>query len=216
MNSIFVLIFAFFCCAVEGSRILFLFPSFSKSHVIIAQSLSEELATRGHNVTVVSPFPMKKNVENLREIKCPIPEEYEIFASKSMSGNASRLEFMMQMGAVLDMGVKSSELMTETPEFKEILNENFDLMIIGFFMNEMLLGYGHHFKCPTMMLSANAAMTFMNRMFGNPLEVNAVPHMMMQQKGEMTFFKRVGAFVAYGMDLLMATYFAHRERLFYE
>jgi glucuronosyltransferase len=216
MKLILALILAVLCSFAGASRILFIFPSFSKSHVIVAQSLAELLAQRGHDVTVVSPFPMKKKVENLREIKSPIPEEYEELSSKMMSGNVSRFAFMLNMGSVVTIGEKASHLMLEMPEFKQIQTEKFDLMVIGFFMNEMLLGLSHHFQCPSMVLSANAAMTFNNIIFGNPMEVNAVPSMMFETKGSMSFLKRVGNFMGSGLELLMAAYIHHKQRTFYE
>lgn len=216
MKLLFSLTVAVLCSFANASRILFLFPSFSKSHVIVAQSLGELLAQRGHDVTLVNPFPMKKTIENLREIKSLIPEEYEELSGRMMSGNASRLAFMMQMGSVLTIGEKSNQMMLEMPEFKQIMSEKFDLLIIGFFMNEMLLGLSHHFNCPSMMLSANAAITFTNKIFGNPLEPNAVPGMMLTAKGNMNFFKRVANFMSMGMELLMTVYFHRRQKAFYE
>lgn len=123
---------------------------------------------------------------------------------------------MFNFGAVFQMMENSSEEMMEMPEFKEILNEKFDLMVIGFFMNEMLLGYSHHFQCPSMMVSANAAMTHINKIFGNPLELNAVPHLMMDFKGNLNFLNRVMNFLAVFMDLGMSAFFNYRQKLFYE
>lgn len=36
----------------ESANILGLFPTFSKSHMIIHEALMEELAVRGHNVSI--------------------------------------------------------------------------------------------------------------------------------------------------------------------
>lgn len=59
-------------CGISGAyKILFAFPSPSKSHLIVVQGLSTYLAEKGHNVTVVSPFPLSKPMDNYRDIVGP-------------------------------------------------------------------------------------------------------------------------------------------------
>jgi hypothetical protein len=55
--------------ACSASKILVLFPTSSRSQVIITQELSLELVRRGHEVTTVSLFPLNKAVPNYRDIK---------------------------------------------------------------------------------------------------------------------------------------------------
>lgn len=61
-------------CTISGlnaSNILCIFPTSSPSHLITAQSLMSGLAERGHNVTVVSSYPIKKVIKNYREVYVP-------------------------------------------------------------------------------------------------------------------------------------------------
>lgn len=51
------------------SKILAVFPSGSRSTVLVLQELTKELASRGHEVTFVSFFPLEKPVKNHRDIK---------------------------------------------------------------------------------------------------------------------------------------------------
>lgn len=201
----------------SGSRILFLSSSFSRSHVIIAQSLAELLAERGHDVTIVSQFPMNKNIQNLREIKSPLPKGFEEFSSTLF--NMSKLNAVSNvrhMLGMIDMMTLNNEEMMEMPEFKAILNEKFDLLVIGFFMNEMFLGYSHHFNCPSMMVSANAAIDHINRIFGNPFEANAVPQLMMQFKGEMSFWRRIANFLSIFVYTALSEFWSYKQKVIYE
>ncbi|GLH05008.1 Uncharacterized protein GBIM_10646, partial [Gryllus bimaculatus] len=65
------------CCAAvaflmgpytDGARILSMFPFPGKSHFISFSPLLEELAKRGHEVTVISAFPRKTPMKNYKDI----------------------------------------------------------------------------------------------------------------------------------------------------
>jgi hypothetical protein len=52
----------------HGARILGMFPFPARSHTIIHRALMLELATRGHEVTEVTPFPESQPVHNYTNI----------------------------------------------------------------------------------------------------------------------------------------------------
>jgi glucuronosyltransferase len=52
----------------HGAKILGLFPFPARSHLIVHRALMFELASRGHQVTVVSPFPENKPIANYTDI----------------------------------------------------------------------------------------------------------------------------------------------------
>lgn len=65
---------------IRTSNILVFVPSPWKSHIASFQPLFLELANRGHNLTVVSKFPVKNPPPNYRQV---IPSYYfDIDASK--------------------------------------------------------------------------------------------------------------------------------------
>jgi glucuronosyltransferase len=53
----------------DGARILGVFPFLSKSHMIVERVLMLELASRGHQVTEVTPFLETKIVPNYTQIE---------------------------------------------------------------------------------------------------------------------------------------------------
>lgn len=162
--SIFALFILAFCSKLDASRILFVFPCPTQSHVIVAQGLSTLLAQNGHQVTMLSPFPLSKPMMNHREFQ------------------------------------------------KLLKEEKFDLVVIGMFMNNFWLGLSDQFKCPSIMLSSNAAYTPTNHLFGNPLEVSAVPHMFVLQTEQMNFLQRVKNFLIYSFDHIGYVYFDKLQR----
>lgn len=61
----------------QCAKILVVYPSPSKSHLINGKPLFTELAQRGHNVTVISNFPLENPMENYRDITIPVPEQLQ-------------------------------------------------------------------------------------------------------------------------------------------
>jgi hypothetical protein len=55
--------------AADGANILGIFPMPAKSHMTVHSALMKELAHRGHNVTVFSPFPEKSPIPNFTDIE---------------------------------------------------------------------------------------------------------------------------------------------------
>lgn len=47
----------------------------SQSHIIVGKALYTELAKQGHDVTVISTFPLDKPLKNYRDIHVPLTKE---------------------------------------------------------------------------------------------------------------------------------------------
>lgn len=63
-----VLILTIILASVEGAKILGIFHMPSHSHHTIGKALFKRLASKGHEVTMVSPFPLKTPVKNYEDI----------------------------------------------------------------------------------------------------------------------------------------------------
>ena len=55
--------------ATDGANILRIFPMPIRSHMIVHSALMKELARRGHQVTVFSPFPEKYPIQNFTDVE---------------------------------------------------------------------------------------------------------------------------------------------------
>lgn len=208
-----ILLFSFIALA-NTSRILFLFPSPSKSHLIVVKGLSTTLAERGHDVTVVSPFPLDKPMKNYRDINVDVPEEM-VKLSNSMVNKPNKNLFKA-LPQLLNILFGMGNDMLTMPAFKKIMDEEqFDLVIIGMFFNQYLLGVGDHFKCPTIMLSVTGAQTMTNVLVGNPLGVTSVRHAFFDSNVN-TFLDRVKNFLIHGGDFVMQAYIDYVMKQNYE
>lgn len=59
----------------SSSKILAVHTTFSQSHMIIGKALYTELANQGHEVTVITTFPLDKPLKNYRDIHVPLSTE---------------------------------------------------------------------------------------------------------------------------------------------
>lgn len=62
-----VTVFAYYG-ASDAARILGVFNMPAPSHFILGSRLLKELAKRGHDVTMISPFPQKKPIPNYTDV----------------------------------------------------------------------------------------------------------------------------------------------------
>jgi hypothetical protein len=81
-------------CATDGANILGIFPMPAKSHMKIHSALMKELALRGHQVTVFSPFPEKYQIENFTDVEFKL--SYHELRQNSGKHNKQILTFWQQ------------------------------------------------------------------------------------------------------------------------
>lgn len=72
---ILVTLLGFLISECSSSKILVVHTTVSQSHIIIGKALYTELARRGHEVTVISTFPLDKPLKNYRDIHVPLSKQ---------------------------------------------------------------------------------------------------------------------------------------------
>lgn len=184
---------------------------------MIVHALSKTLAERGHEVTVVSPFPLEEKIKNHREIKSLITEEAQKLMSnmvkKSDKSVMNKAVFSV-MHSIVDMGIKT----VQSEEFRALLDEKFDLLIIGVAGNNFLLGLGDHFKCPTAVLSVQRHVAFSNVLSGNPTESHSVPHLFLNNEEIKVenFVWRLKNFLAHKAENIFKIYMDYDQKKAYK
>lgn len=199
--------------SLEASRILFLFPTPSKSHVIIARALSTALAEKGHDVTLMSPFTVKSSLKNHREIFLELGQGTFGQMNKLMRNPSNNFLTMMQ--ATIGISKEMAKDTMQSKVMNDIMKEKFDLLVIGMAFSNFLLGLTEHFNCPSIMLSVQRHLSFTNLIIGNPLSINTAPHFQVA-KHNMNFIDRVKNFLLYGGDLLMYEFVNYHQKVIYE
>jgi glucuronosyltransferase len=201
--------------SVEAARILFVHPTVSKSHVLSMQALSVVLAEKGHDVTYVSAYPLNKKIQNYREIHIPNDETHKLDLQKSMIQNPKETGFLKSFSTFINIIFSYGETFLESEQFKKLKNEKFDLLVVGYFVNDAIIGLGDHFNCPTIMVSPGGILGSLYDVVGNPMDVNGFPHVMINDKN-MDFSGRIKTFLFAGIETLFTKYFKYRSRQLYK
>ena len=219
MNQNFIgLLVVFLIASTECSRILFIHPSLSRSHVIPSQILAKLLAQKGHEVTFISPYPQSNKIENIRDIKLAASEEeMNILNEVQKLMTESKISFSIMAKAMTMLKVFGNETL-HAPEIKDLMeNAKFDLVILGYIMNEYLLGLADHFKCPSIVFFPAFSISALDKMVGNPLSPEGSPHILANLRSLDSFKDRLMNFLCSSVDfVLMKNFFDYHARDLYE
>ncbi|XP_055859342.1 UDP-glycosyltransferase UGT5-like [Episyrphus balteatus] len=188
-----VLVIVSLTASCDGARILGFFPTPSKSHLIIHSAIANAIAEQGHDVTVVSTHKLIKKNPPYRYIQLDI-DGYS--ASKMSETVVNPPPFYKKIQVMMDIFNSYANSSVNHPKVKKLMaEESFDLVILGYFFNEFLLGIPAHFKCPVVMSFMVQTVPFLNGLVGNPNEAAYVPSTLFGGKQPLGFFKRVVNFL---------------------
>ncbi|XP_065364273.1 UDP-glycosyltransferase UGT5-like isoform X2 [Calliphora vicina] len=188
----------------QAARILGVFPSPSKSHVLIHCAVADALAEAGHEVTVISSVPnmFKKAKYKFMHVEAAMFDSN--FAQEMLNKPASIYrKFNGIISHVIDMANDTFN----QPKILDFLHNHkagdFDAVILGYFMNDFMLGFGAHFQCPIILSFMVQPIFPINKMIGNPLEASYVPTLYSGFKQPMDFVSRVKNLLANGFEQLV-------------
>ncbi|CAH0713973.1 unnamed protein product, partial [Brenthis ino] len=149
--------------SVQSAKILGVFPMPSISHQVVFRKLTQELAKRGHELTVITTDPVY--------LKGEAPVNYQEIDVRNVS--YSKLQKFFQANYKVDQNLPSfSELregslllpslfeaQLETTEIKELLTkdkDSFNLILIEAVMHPAV-AFSHKFNAPTILISSMGA-----------------------------------------------------------
>ncbi|CAK1547661.1 unnamed protein product [Leptosia nina] len=159
------MVFILLCCAITGThsaRILAVFPTPSVSHQVVLQPLTLELAKRGHELTVITAYPLyaSKNPENYTEI-----DVYEVSYEHWKKKVVHNIEFgtkksiYPQMETLLSAMTEVICLQIKHPKIQRIIKdrEKYDLLLLEAWSRQTLV-YSHLFQAPVIQISSLGSM----------------------------------------------------------
>ncbi|XP_055535915.1 UDP-glycosyltransferase UGT5-like [Wyeomyia smithii] len=177
----------------DGSKILAVFPSTSKTNYLFGQVLFEELASRGHEITVISPFELQYDSENIKQIKLTGMfahlEDYginaNIFTKWDRSSLYGKNNLIYGTAAMADYTLGH-------PKVQELMKSDatFDLLILDQVPTDSLLGLAFHYGIPAIVYSSTATNKFTNEMVANPHNPSYNPISELGYSDQMTFVQR--------------------------
>ncbi|KAI9551887.1 UDP-glycosyltransferase 209A1 [Daphnia sinensis] len=178
-----------------GERIVVLYPMGSKSHFYAVMPLLEELAERGHNVTVFSPFKgITKTIKGATEIfLASIAQQIDAididwFAMQKQGST----QILTMMRVMTDLAVLACEEMVTNTEFRNVIkNRDVDLFIADAFGNEFTYPIIDQLGIPFVIHGSSSPLPITLDAMGAPKEYASVPTMTLDFDHHMNFFQRL-------------------------
>lgn len=196
----------------QTARILGFFPSPSKSHLIVHAAIASQLADAGHNVTVIAST---KNVYPKAKYEYIQIDDTKFDVSVMAGMVNGSMSFFNKYSSLFRTLASTANASITHPRVQRFLHEHgpgdFDLVILGYFMNEFHFGLAAHFQCPLILSFMIQPIVAINDLVGNPSEMAYVPTLMSNEKQPMNFWARVINFASlalerYGMLNLALSY----------
>ncbi|KAH8404960.1 hypothetical protein KR009_012056, partial [Drosophila setifemur] len=183
---------------LEAAKILALFPIPSPSHYFYALPYLKKLASLGHEITSINPFPSKELVENIRDI--PLPEVFDnieeliIILSTPMS-TWQAAETANEYGLNLTKKVLNNDAVR-----REILKPGkaqFDLLIVDLWRSDAIYGLAAYFYAPIIGMAPYGTDWKIDELVGNtsPLSYIQSPSSALSLPDTKSFVGRFNGFV---------------------
>ncbi|XP_058788821.1 UDP-glucosyltransferase 2-like [Phymastichus coffea] len=202
-----------------NDRILALAPVEGRSHFNVLEPLFKALAEKGHQVDVISHFPLKQPFPNYNEIVKLPPlnlssnHEYENFSTRKK--NFKSLHIWKRKYCIDTL---------ENPEITRIIDHPptdppYDLLLIQFVSGyQCLTAIGHKWNVPVVGVATTFLYPYNHRYIGNPLNLAMSSSNLRVDKEKMNFWDRLYNFImthyaiyefyseAYKQDAIMKKY----------
>ncbi|XP_015366574.1 PREDICTED: UDP-glucuronosyltransferase 2B17-like [Diuraphis noxia] len=197
MVAVMVLLLAWTPAACSGARILAVFPYNGHSHFAMVEPLMVALSERGHHVTVISPFPRRKDGGGGRGY-------VDVDVSDTLPPVISQLnvteEFEYHVDPVTGlrdlwrMNHRVCETTFEHPLVRALINEprNFDVVFTEAFATDCFAAFAHAYDAPLVSIRTSDYSPQLNRCVANPQNpAYLVNHLLTYTSRGMSFVQRV-------------------------
>lgn len=144
------------------------------------------LANAGHEVTVVSPFPVKEPIKNYHDVYV---DNFGMDVNMFETEDWTPMQMMMVLSG---LGEFYSNSTLNSPNMQELMKsgKKFDAVIVEVFWAEALYGLGAHFNAPLIALSTFSTSKWTNDLTKAPMEYAYVPHNFIKFTEDMNFYQR--------------------------
>ncbi|CAF4941885.1 unnamed protein product [Pieris macdunnoughi] len=198
-KSILVFLLSVLISKSYGGRILAVIPTASISHQVVFRPLTQELARRGHEVTIITPnpaFTTEDSPENLTEIdvhdvtytylKPSLEKLNERFGSRETIFNVIE-GLSTMMGKFVEIQVQSEPVQTLINNTDK---DYFDLLLIEA-CGRQYISFSHLFNAPVVLGSSFGMMLGNAEIIGAPNHPFLYPPSMRQRLLNLTFWDKV-------------------------
>ncbi|XP_067000260.2 UDP-glycosyltransferase UGT5 isoform X1 [Anabrus simplex] len=194
-----VLLLTCSCCG-HGARILGIFPTPAMSHQLPFQVIMKALAARGHQVTVISPNPLKTPVANYTDVDLSFC--YDLVNSSVDYNTMHLIEPLSSMRFYHEAYLKIIDLQLSSPQMQAFMKSKpkFDLVFIEKLFFPAYNGLAHFVGSPPVIsIISFGGKTTAYTAIGNPHHPAVIPDVMTSYSDHMTFWERLYNIYVYVM-----------------
>ncbi|XP_063897135.1 UDP-glycosyltransferase UGT5 [Helicoverpa armigera] len=200
-----LLVFASSITCYDAARILAVFPVPSISHQVVFRPLTQALAKRGHEVTVITPdpaFPKGGAPENLTEID--VHFSYEIMKEMYKVTSSGDATMVQKMRVGFDLIAKVFEDQIQKDVVKNVLkDQKYDLLLLEACARPALM-LSHVFKVPVILVSSFGPMNFNVQTIGSAWHPLVFPLSMNQRVYNLTNWEKISElWNLYQLDIVL-------------
>ncbi|XP_022814659.1 UDP-glucuronosyltransferase 2B19-like isoform X1 [Spodoptera litura] len=194
LSIVFIMIFASAC---EGYKILALLPYPGKSHFMVFEPILEELARRGHHVTVVSFFPSASPQANRRDVSLVglAPLNVEVINLQDFDNPtflSSKLQFSL-ISNIMAFNLQLCQTVLYSDIFEEFVKGEgaYDVVLSEHFHTDCMMGIVHNYRAPSVALMSCALTPWAFSRFGADDNPAVFPSMVLPLVDEMSFLEKL-------------------------
>lgn len=189
---------------VQTARILGLFPHTGRSHQMVFEPLLHKLAERGHDVHVVSFFPLKNTPANytdysLEGIAQLGLESLDLAMMENSNPVIKYLGLEMLLLRVFafwpldEFAINTCTKLMDWPTVKEAFSKQYDVIIVEYFNSDCMLGLAHVYgiKAPIVAVCSSGFMPWTPDRLGLNDNPAFVPQLTTYFTTKMNFFDRM-------------------------
>lgn len=175
----------------SGARILGVFPHVAKSHFMMSEVLMKGLASKGHEVVVISHFPQETPIPNYTDISL-VGSMPNVVSTVALDDLATGLVYTT-MKFIFGLGVTGCEKTLSYPPVLKLINSNekFDLVITELFNTDCYVGFAHKFQVPFISITTTAGLPWGLERVGNPENPSYIGNLLLGHSDRMSFVERV-------------------------
>ncbi|XP_050462109.1 UDP-glucosyltransferase 2-like [Cataglyphis hispanica] len=198
---------------VHGYRILGVFPLQGKSHWIMQEELMKGLAKRGHQVDVITHFPLKKPIPNYTDISLEgsLPHVTNNVSASDIKGFSTFSVATLTYVA----GTTVCKLL-DHPKMRELIENPpqdppYDIVVMELFAAPCFLAFGRHLKVPMVGTVANVFHDWLNEVSGNPMNPAYIPSIFSTYTQQMNFQERLINFLLSNYISIQIHYYTNSQ-----
>nr|XP_022908581.1 UDP-glucuronosyltransferase 2B31-like [Onthophagus taurus] len=190
---------------IENANILAILPYPGKSHFTVFKPILKNLADRGHEVDVMSHFPLKKSHKRYNDIS--LEGVMEIKTNNIKIEELKNTNFYENINVIYKIaGVEMCEALLNSQQARDLLNstKRYDLMITQVTAGDCMYGFGDVFKVPIVAITTSVNLPWVSDRMALPDNPAYIPNYFSSFEPQMNFFQRF-----WNSILLLTTKFSY-------